>query len=454
MIAMIRRDLAAVFLILASAAWAQQPSRLPHRVWLSSGIPAPDVLAELRSAGVDELALPVGDAELGERSTRFTMRPMPDARDLAGWSVSALVWVNGRGKDVGDAEEFWNQVAPAMRMLPGRGSLLLVARQYFDGLPRFAAAVAEESGQPVGLALSAQELAAHLPAGGWPGIESVPIAFGNPQAFGFSPSTIHDDVKALDQIDERGARYRPAVVVAWRAVPGTWSSARIALADHTRQRGNLYSPGARGDVFALKLPVDWGGTRLEVGQKVEVEVVETARYHRDLGLVLRPTRANLVGWDTVALPAGEPALGMSREAFLDYLRGGMPHPTPDVEVSLNGAFVTVGLRNPSPHASAIATTGNWVELHFSGTEVRDVQLGEFSGVQFGRIEGGGFREIVAREATLVRLYIPYVAPRARVGGGNVAFLVRPRSLAVRWGLRLGDGSEVSGPIEPRDVRKP
>ena len=84
--------------------------------------------------------------------------------------------------------------------------------------------------------------------------------------------------------------------------------------------------------------------------------------------------------------------------------------------------------------------------------MRDVQLGEFSGVQFGRLEGGVFKEIVARDATLVRLYLPYVAPRSRVGGGAVAFLSGPRTLAVRWGLRLGDGSVVGGPLESRDVR--
>jgi len=453
MSAMIRRVVAVVLLTSASGLWAQQPSRLPHRVWLSSGVPAADVLAELRSAGIDEFAVPVGDAVLGATTTRFTMRPMPDLKPLAGWSVAALVWVNGQDKDVGDAEQFWTQFAPTLRMLPGKGSLLLVARQYFEGLPRFAAAVAEESGQPVGLALSAQEMAAHVPVGGWPGVELVPVAFGNPQAFGFPASTIHDDVTALDQIDQRGAPYRPAVVVAWHATPAPGPQP-VSLSLITRGNVATYSPGARGDIFALKVPVDWGGTRLEVGQKVEVEVVETARYHRDLGLVLRPTRANLVGWDTISLPSGEPALGMSREAFLDYLRGGMPFPTPDVELSVNGALVSVGLRNPSPHASAIATTGNWVELHFSGTEVRDVQLGEFSGVQFGRLEGGGFKEIVARDAMLVRLYLPYVAPRARVGGGAVAFLVRPRTLAVRWGLRLGDGSEVVGPLESRDVRRP
>ena len=451
MSAMIRRVAAAVLLTLASAAWAQQQSRLPHRVWLSAGVPTADVLAELRSAGIDELAVPVGDAELGETTTRFTMRPMPDLKPLAGWSVTALVWVSGQGKELGDAEQFWTQFAPTLRMLPGKGSLLLVAPQYFEGLPRFAAAVAEESGQSVGLALSAQELAAHLPVGGWPGIELVPVAFGNPQAFGFPPSTIHDDVTALDEIDQRGTPYRPAVVVGWRATPAPGPQP-VSLSLITRGNVATYTPGARGDVFALKLPVDWGGTRLDVGQKVEVEVVETARYHRDLGLVLRPTRANLVGWDTVSLPSGEPALGMSREAFLDYLRGGMPFPTPDVELAVNGAFVSVGLRNPSPHASAIATTGNWVELHYSGTEVRDVQLGEFSGVQFGRLEGGVFKEIVARDATLVRLYLPYVAPRSRAGGGAVAFLSAPRTLAVRWGLRLGDGSVVSGPLESRDVR--
>lgn len=452
MTGMVRRCLATALLAVATVAVAQQQPRLSHRVWLPAGIPQSAVLAELRSAGVDGLVVPVGDAQIGDGTTRFTMRPLPDLGPLAGWSVTALVWVDGRGREAGDSEEFWSQLAPAQRMLPGKSALVLAAREYFEGLPRFAAAVAAKAGQPVELALPAQALAAHLPPGGWPEVAVIAVALGNPQALGFPASTIHDDLAALESIDANSTPFRTALVVASHADPPPGAQP-VSLALIARGNVAAYSPGPRGDVFTLRLPVDWGGVRLEVGRKVEVVLVDTARYHRDLGLVMRPVRAHLTGWDTVGLPPGEPSLGMSREAFLDYLRGGMPHPTPDVELVLSGTTASIGLRNPSPHASAIATTGNWAELHFAGTEVRDVQLGEFSGVQFGRLEGDSFKEIVARDATLVRLYVPYVAPRSRVTGGTVVFLVKPRSLAVRWGLRLGDGSAVSGPLERRDLTR-
>ena len=449
---MLRRGAFALLLAAATVAAAEPPARLSHRVWLLAGVPDEAVLQDLRSVGVDALVLPVGDVEIGEGSTRFTMRPLPDLKPLAGWSVASLVWVSGHGKAAGDAGKFWTQAAPVRRMLPGAGALVLATREYFEGLPRFAAEVARRAGEPVGLALPVRELAAHLPEGGWPRVEPVGVALGNPQALGFPPSTVHDDLSALEILDGRGVPYRPALVVAPRVspVPG---SQPVSLALITRGSVAAYSPGARGDVFTLRLPVDWGGTRLETGQRIEVDVVDTARYHRDLGLVMRPVRMGLIGWDTVGMPAAEPALGMSREAFLDYLRGGMPYPTPDVEIETTGATVRVELRNPSPNSSAIATTGNWVEVHFTGSEVREVNLGEFSGVHYGRLQGDVFKDTVARDATVVRLYVPFLAPRSRVSGGTIAFMVKPRSMAVRWALRLGDGRDVIGPIEPRDLTK-
>ena len=157
----------------------------------------------------------------------------------------------------------------------------------------------------------------------------------------------------------------------------------------------------------------------------------------------------LEGWDTVGLPAPEPTLGMSREAFLDYLQGGDPFPRPEVMVEWPGpAVMRVSLANPTPHASALARTGNWAELSFEGTEVQDVQLGDFSGMEYGRPEKGVWRPTVARDATALRFYLTFVAPRAMVTGCLVTFLARPRSVTARWGLRLGDGGEVNGALEP------
>ena len=187
--------------------------------------------------------------------------------------------------------------------------------------------------------------------------------------------------------------------------------------------------------------------KLDEGQSVTVEVVDTARYHRDLGLLLRPLHNNLAGWDTVGLPASEPTLGMSREAFLDYLEGASPSPLPEPLVTWSSPTVArVSVSNPTAQGSAIASTGNWVELQFAGTEVLDIQLGEFSGAEYLRLEGDTPRRTVGRDATAVRLFLTFVPPRAQVSGGVVRFLAPPKRMALRWGLRLGDGSDETGPL--------
>jgi hypothetical protein len=447
-----RLTLVAALLLSTATAWSQGAASLSHRVWLLGGIPDDGVLARVRAAGVDAAAVPIGDLEVAQGSCRFTIQPPTDVGRLSGWSTTAVVWAHGQGKAEGSASDFLAQFAPAQRLLPGSAGLALVVRQYWDGLPAFAEAVAKQSRRRIEIVMSALELQQRLPRGGWPGVDVVAVAFGNPYTLGFVPSTLYDDLAALEKIDALGVTYRVALVVAPRAVPPP--AGPVALAAIARGDVSDYTPGERGDVFVLRRAVDWGGARLNPGQRIEVDVMDTARYHRDLGLVMRPVRSGLRGWDTVGLPSPEPTLGMSLEAFLDYLQGGMPYPVPEVIVEPSGSSVRLAIDNPSPHASALSSSGNWVELHFTGTEIRDVQLGSFSGLQHGRMVDGTLTGTVARDATVVRLLVTYLPPHARIEGGVVSFLSRPRTLAARWGLRLGDGTDVSGPLRPVPVTTP
>jgi hypothetical protein len=179
-----------------------------------------------------------------------------------------------------------------------------------------------------------------------------------------------------------------------------------------------------------------------------VEAVDTARYHRDLGSVLRGVRPRLEGWDVAGLPAREPTLGLSLEAFLDYLQGGQPFPAPHVQPEwISPTRLRIALANPTPHSSAVASTGNYVELRFEGTQMLDVVLGDFSGTDYGRIENGIWRRAVARDANAVRLYLTYLPPAARLAGATVTFFGRPASVSGRWMIRLGDGAELAGELE-------
>jgi hypothetical protein len=439
---------AVLTMVSAVAGGVEPPRALTHRVWLLNEIPDEAALTTLRAAGIDGVVVPVGKVELNGGGSHFSLGTVPDLKSLAGWPVTALVWVGGSGRATGDPATFAAQLAPVQRSLPGAPGLLLAARQYSPGVVAFATGVAGRLHQRVELALPATALAQVLPSGGWDHLHPVAVAFGNPPALGFPPSTLQDDLSALDHLDALGVPYRVAVVVAPHADPAP-GPAGASLAVIASGETASYHPGERGDAFQLRKEVNWGGTTVAAGRTITVEMVDTARYNRDLGLLLRPARPLLEGWDTVGLPASEPTLGMSRTAFLAFLEGGSTYPTPEVTVEWPGAAtMRVALLNPTEQASAVATTGNWVELRFSGTDVRDVQLGDFSGMEYGRVDDGVWHRTVARDASAVRLYLTFLAPRARIGGCLVTFLSRPRGVSARWGLRLGDGSDVSGPLEP------
>ena len=449
MAGMVKGRLALAAALLAAVATAAEPPRLlTHRVWLLSGIPDAGTLAALRAAGVGGLVVPVGRVELGDGVSRFTLAPLPDLHAVAGWPLTALVWVEGGEKASGDPQAFASQLAPVQRGIPGSPRLLLAARRFFPGLPGFAAGVAARLEHTVELAAPVQDLAAHLPAQGWPRVRPVAIALGNPAALGFPPSTLQDNLTALDRLDATDTPYRAAVVIAPLAHPAP-GPAGASLALLTSGETAVYTPGERGDTFRLHRAVDWGGVEVAAGRTITVETVDTAQYDHDLGLLLRPVRPALEGWDTVGLPAPEPALGMSREAFLEYLQGGSPDPLPRVVAEWTGPTVMrVALTNATDQTSALATTGNWVEVRFTGTEVRDAQLGAFSGMEFGTIGADGiWRRAAARGASALRFYLTFIPPRSRIAGALVTFISRPRAVASRWGMRVGDGGAVTGRLE-------
>jgi hypothetical protein len=333
--------------------------------------------------------------------------------------------------------------------------MVLAARTAWPGLLPFAEAVARRRGTPVEVLLPARSVPAAARGRVPENVRFVAVALGNPPAMGFPATTPADDLAALEEIDGTGVRYRVAIVVAPRATPspGVGGASLATLATPSVAE---YRPAEWGDVFVLRRPVDWGGTVLAARETIQVEAVDTARFHRDLGSILRGVRPRLEGWDVAGLPAREPTLGLSLEAFLDYLRGGQPFPAPDVQPEwISPTRLRVALANPTPHSSAVASTGNYVEVRFAGTQMLDVVLGDFSGTDYGRIEGGVWRRAVARDANAVRLYLTYLPPTSRLAGATIAFFGRPLEVTARWMIRLGDGVELAGDLEgTAPLRKP
>jgi hypothetical protein len=430
--------------LLFATATAASARVLTHRVWLLSGVPDGAVLHALRAAGVDGAIVPVGTLELERQACRLRLEPLGDLRVLSELPPSPLVWLDAQGAATADPATFAAQFAPVQRLFPAGASVVLAARRYVPALAAFARGAAHELRQRVELALPAQELQRHLADEDWASTPVIAFAFGNPAALSLPSVPPQDDLAALAELDARNLHYRVAMVVTPFAQPAP-GAAGASLAQLASDAVAAYRPGDRGDLFELRRAVDWGGVALAPGQRITVEAIDTARYHRDMALVLRPVRGLLEGWDTVGLPAEEPTLGMSREAFLDYLQGGSFAPVPRVEaaaVGTNGVRLT--LSNLNAQTSVFAPSANWVELDFAATVIRDVQLGDFSGVVYGKREGSRFEPAVVRDATAVRLILRYLPPHARVTGGVVRFLSRPRALSARWGIRLGDGSEITG----------
>lgn len=438
--------------VIVCAAVPAAAANLEHRVWLMGEIPSAEDMTALRSIGVDGVVVPVGSVRVGAQDSQFTVRPLPNLVPLSGWTVSALVWAEGSGRNDGGAAEFVSQLAPVERLLAGSGSVVLAVQEYWEGLPRFAAAVARRTGRPVEVAASAAVLARGVPRGGWRGVTTTAVAFGLPAVLGFPESTFHDDEGYLDHIEAQGIAFRVAVVTGFRVDPEPLSP-RLSIEELARRDLAGFRPGPRGNTFTLLRPYVWGGRSLAAGDNVTVEGLEAVRYHRSLAAVLRRVRRGMLGWDTAGFPAPAPTVGMSREAFLEYFRGTPPVVQPEVRAESVSAGLRLAIRNPTPFPSALATTGNFAEVRFSGAELRDVLPGGFSGVEYGRYERGQWRATVAREATAVRFFVTFLAPGSEISGAVVQFFSRPREVRVGWNVRDPDGTDRTGPFEPVDLNR-
>lgn len=442
-----RRGIVIVLGMLASAASAQ-PFRLEHRLWFLEK-PRAGQVEQARRVGVDAVVLAVAEAELKGTQATVTLLPPPEAELVRGLPLWAAVWV--RGTEVGKeaAQALWNQVGPAVRGLglPVEG-LVLVGRSLPVGCFALARQLAKLAQVPVEVGAPVQQLLERLQGENAEGLTLVAFALGNLAAIGFAELTPQDAADLLARLDARGVRFRGAVAVASRVDPpfpegqNPWELVSALE----------YRPGAEGDVLVAAAPVGSPGTSLPAGTRVLVQAYDGARMERDLGLLLRPVRHGLLGWDTVGQLAPAPALGLTWEGFLAFFSGQAPLPQPSVKGSwVSPTVLKLTLENPAPFASAFAHTGNVVDLRFSGTEVKDVTLQAAVGADFGTLDGG-FTRTPRGAASAVRLYLKVVPPQTAVDLGTVSFLSRPRELAASVTVRLGDGRQASWPavtLSPR-----
>ncbi|MFZ5803534.1 MAG: hypothetical protein ACOY7U_01665 [Acidobacteriota bacterium] len=431
-----------VVLVGTAVAVAGEPSALEHRLWLLGKV-RPGQVEQARQVGVDALVVPLAEAEArgGELSVKLTLPPDPGL--LHGLPVWAAVWVSGEEVKKEAAEGFWNQLGPAVRGLgvPVKG-LVLATRALPPGLLSLASELSRLAQMPVEVGAPAQDLLQQVKSESAKGVGLVAFALGNLAALGFPHVTPQDAAELLAAVDELGPSFRGAVVVANRVAP--------ALPEGQNPwelvQGMDYQPTAEGDVLLARSTVTASGASLPAGTNVTLLAYDAARLQRDLGLLLRPVRQRLLGWDSVGELPPAPALGFTWEAFVAFLSGEGPAPRPVVKIQWESpTTLKVNLQNPTPFASAFATTGNFLDLTFSGTEVRDVTLLAGSGADFGKL-APGFVRAPRGAASVVRLYLKVVPPQSTVDVATVSFLSRPKEIGARCTVRLGDGREAGGPV--------
>ncbi|MGC8916691.1 MAG: hypothetical protein ACP5NF_06905 [Thermoanaerobaculum sp.] len=432
----------ALVLMLAAAVAAPPPQGLEHRLWLLRKV-RPGVVEEARRVGVDAVVLPVGEVTVRGREATVTLAPLPAPSDLQGLPLWAALWVRGEGATKEAALALWNQLGPAVRGLgvPVRG-LVLVATSLPPGCATVAAELAKLSKLPVELGAPVGDLLRETQNGKPQGITLVAFALGNLGVLGFPEVTPQDAADLLASLDEQGLPFRGALVVGGGIEPPPPEGANpwelVSQLD--------YQPTASGDVLVATRPLSGGGWSLSAGARLTVRAYDAARLERDLGVLLRPVRRSLIGWDSVGELPPAPALGFTWEAFVGFFSGQPPWPQPAVRGEwVSPTTVKLTVENPTPFASAFATTGNFLDVSFAGTEVKDVTLAVASGADFGQ-KGRGFVRTPRGAATTVRLYLKVVPPNASLEMATVSFISRPKELSASFTLRLGDGRQLELPV--------
>jgi len=413
---------------------ATSAAQLEHRLWLvGAPLPATEQLVQLQRVGVDAWVLPVAEATLSGEAASVKAVVLPNPEPLRGLSLWGLVWVEGEAKGAA-ATSLWSQVGPLVRGLPSSvKGLVLATRSWVGGLWEVAGVLTTASKLPVEVAAPVERLVAQLPEKPPQGVAVVAVALGNLRMFGLPEPGPQDAAAALAALDEVGIPWRAGIGVGSQLVPAPPSGENPWA---WLLRSDLdYQPGPEGDAFVSR-----GG-----GQRVLANLADCARLDRDLGLVLRPVRQRLLGWDSVGMLPPAPAVGLSLEGFAAYFQGLAPEPKVVVRLSwvLPSAAKLV-VENQTPFPSAFATTGNAVELVFSGTEVKDVTLITALGADFGRRDGA-FVRTPRGAANAVRLFLRVFPPQLPVEAAVVQFVSRPKGLGAFFTARLGDGREVSGP---------
>jgi len=445
----------AAILVVAALAWAcggtapQRPSpRWPARtlaVWVGAGGLDELTLGELRHAGVDRLVAPLGTVTLADDVPVLrgvTPPPVPPGAPLA---VAFRLDVPGGELDPDLAPAVWRAVSDQAAAVGRPQQVVVDLARIAEGTDAFLQRLAAAAGVPIVPAVAPGQLAdPRLPAVARGCGRVLVVAAGDVPAWRPGEEALPPpwDV-ALEPLAAAGVPWRLGVVLRPRTDPSleVWGEDLDPLTEPEVAEVLTRSPLDRS--FRLRRAVRWSGRDWKAGTTVAISWLDTAELDAALGRAERVVVPPLDGWDLLWLPPPAPALGISREALVAYLRGDGPGPRPAVRVERSGLTVRVTLANPTPFPTAVSRFGNWVELAAPRGLVAE-NRGAFDAIVLGRRDGDTFRRDTGDRIDAVRLHELYLAPGEEVTSGTLRLRSRRDTVRVRWHLVLGDGRELRG----------
>jgi hypothetical protein len=416
-------------------------------VWLGDeGLDA-ETAERMRSAGVDEVVVRRGSMNLGGRAPVLRFNTMPPVEGPIPVGIALEVQGVNEDLDRAAAEAVWRAISAELDGSVPAEVILDVPRLTED-LGEFVTLLTEISGVSVVPLLSFEQIqhehglraamAARLcviPAFGANGADLRGIGELDPLPLR----------KKLEPLVASGVRVRLAVVVTPRAEPALEGPGEDL--DPLTRATTVSTTSTLDRTFTFERAATWSKRSWEEGDSVAVRWVDAARLHAALVEMHRLAIPEVAGWDLVALPPEERALGLGRETLLRYLEGEGPGPEVEVEVERQGQSLRVVLANKGPFVTAVTNHGNWVQVSVAEGWLRARDQGTFDGIRRGNAHGDDWREGDSDRFNGARFTEVYLGPGERVASGSIRLPSSRSRVNVRWNLTLSDGSAVTGHLE-------
>ncbi len=424
----------------------QEVAPTPRRlvVWLGAeGLDA-ETAERMRAAGVDEVVVRRGSINLAGRAPVLRFNAIPPIEGAIPVGIALEVQGVREDLDRAVAEAVWRAIEAELDgSVPAE--VILDMPRLTAGLDEFVTSLTDVSGVSVvpllsfeqiqregGLRTAAAARICVLPAFGTEGADLRGIGELDPLPLR----------KKLEPLAGSGVRVRLAVVLTPRTDPvlegpgddlnpltGVASMSTTSTLDRT---------------FTFESDASWSGRTWQKNDSVAVRWVDAARLNAALTEIHRLVLPEVAGWDLVALPPEDRALGLGRETLLRYLEGEGPAPDVEVDVERDGRSVRVSVTNPGLFVTAVSNHGNWIQVSVNEGWIQARDRGTFDGLRLGNVQGSNWSEGDLDRFNGVRFTEVYLGPDEQVSSGAVRLPSSRSKVTVRWNLTLSDGSAVTG----------